>query len=85
MDELELRSAEVTVNPEKAGAARELKPLYERVLFGRTIFLFDGAARRRLAELVEVRTPGIADLFVAVMGNQRPQSSQAQSKEGVAR
>jgi ABC-2 type transport system ATP-binding protein len=30
--------------------------------------LFDGVARERLEPLGEVRTPGIADLFVALMG-----------------
>ncbi len=42
---------------------------------GRSILLFDHADRHQLAALGEVRTPSIADLFVAVMGNQ---SSQAQ-------
>ena len=37
--------------------------------FGRTVLLFDNADRAALAELGEVRTPSIADLFVAVLGN----------------
>ena len=32
--------------------------------------LFDGVDRRQLAELGDLSTPGIADLFIAVMGNQ---------------
>jgi ABC-2 type transport system ATP-binding protein len=39
-------------------------------LLGRSILLFDRVDRQQLAVLGEVRTPGIADLFVAVMGNQ---------------
>jgi len=70
MEELESRYAEVMVNPDQAAAARGLRPLNERQVFGRSIFLFDGAERQQLAALGEVRTPRIADLFVAVMGSQ---------------
>jgi ABC-2 type transport system ATP-binding protein len=68
MEEVEGRYLEVTVNPENAAAVRALGPMHERQLFGRSILLFDHADRRRLAELGEVRTPSIADLFVAVVG-----------------
>jgi ABC-2 type transport system ATP-binding protein len=68
MEEVDGRYLEVTVNPEKAAAVRALGPMHERQLFGRSILLFDHADRRRLAELGEVRTPSIADLFVAVVG-----------------
>ena len=70
MEEFESRYLEVMVNPEHVPAARALKPLHERQVFGRSILLFDRADRRELAALGEVRTPNIADLFVAVMGNQ---------------
>jgi ABC-2 type transport system ATP-binding protein len=72
MDEYESRYAEVAVRPDQAAAARALKPIYERQLLGRNTFLFDGVDRRQLAALGEVRTPSIADLFVAVMGNTAP-------------
>jgi ABC-2 type transport system ATP-binding protein len=62
------RYVEAMIRPENAEAARALGPLHERQVFGRPIMLFDGADRARLAELGEVRTPGLADLFVAVMG-----------------
>ena len=39
-------------------------------MLGRSILLFDGVDRQQLAALGEVRTPSIADLFVAVMGKQ---------------
>jgi ABC-2 type transport system ATP-binding protein len=58
------------VHPQHVAAARALKPIHERQVFGRSILLFDGVDRHQLAALGEVRTPGIADLFVAVMGNQ---------------
>ena len=70
MEEFELRYLEVMVNPQHVAAARALGPIHERQVFGRSIFLFDRADRERLAALGEVRTPSIADLFVAVMGNQ---------------
>ena len=69
MEQLELRYAEVSVKPEEVAAARALRPIHERQLLGRSILLFDGADRRQLGELGEVRTPSIADLFVAVVGN----------------
>ena len=73
MEEFESRYLEVTVNPEQVAAARALKPIYERQVFGRSMLLFDGADRQQLAALGEVRRPSIADLFVAVMGSQAGQ------------
>jgi ABC-2 type transport system ATP-binding protein len=71
MDEFESRYAEVMVNPDRVAAARALKPIYERPVFGRSVLLFDGVDRQQLAALGEVRTPSIADLFVAVIGGQQ--------------
>jgi ABC-2 type transport system ATP-binding protein len=70
MDDLESRYAEVKVRPEQVAAARALRPMSERQAIGGSVMLFDGADRQQLAALGEVRTPGIADLFVAVIGNQ---------------
>jgi ABC-2 type transport system ATP-binding protein len=70
MEEFERRYLEVMVNPEKIVAARALKPLHERQALGRSILLFDRVERAQLAVLGDVRTPSIADLFVAVMGKQ---------------
>ncbi len=69
MEEFEARYAEVTVHPERLAAARELKPIQERQVFGRSTLLFERADRSQLQQLGDVRTPGIADVFVAVMGN----------------
>jgi ABC-2 type transport system ATP-binding protein len=79
MEEFESRYLEVMVRPEQVAAARALRPIHERQVFGGSVLLFDRADRRQLATLGDVRRPGIADLFVAVMGNP---ASQAQ---GVAR
>src|SRR4249920_3917551 len=70
MEEFESRYLEVTVHPEHVAAARALRPMYERQGFDRTILLFDAVDRRRLDALGDVRTPSIADVFVAVMGHQ---------------
>jgi ABC-2 type transport system ATP-binding protein len=70
MEEFETRYLEVTVNPEAAGVARALTPIHERQVLGRSILLFRGVDRQQLAALGDVRTPSIADLFVAVMDNQ---------------
>src|SRR5437762_8978058 len=74
MEELESRYLEVMVNPAQIAAARVLKPMHERQVIGRSILLFDGIDRQQLAALGEVRTPSIADLFVAVMGHQTVQA-----------
>ena len=70
MEELEARYLELTVRPEKVAAARALKPIHERDALGRSILLFDHVDRQQLAALGEVRTAGIADLFVAIIGNE---------------
>jgi ABC-2 type transport system ATP-binding protein len=69
MEAFEQRYTELTVHPDKLAAARAWNPMYERQGFGRTVLLYDRADRDRLAALGEVRTPSIADLFVAVIGN----------------
>jgi ABC-2 type transport system ATP-binding protein len=71
MEELESRYLQVMVHPEQLAAARALRPMHERQVFGRSILLFDRADRGQVAKLGEVRTPSIADLFVAVMGAAR--------------
>jgi ABC-2 type transport system ATP-binding protein len=67
MDAIGERFIEVMVNADQADAARQLKPLDERQVFGKSIFLFDGANRAVLEQLGETRRPSISDLFVATM------------------
>jgi len=77
MDDFETRYAELTVRPEQVAEARALKPINERQVLGRSIMLFDRADREKLATLGEVRTPSIADLFVAVMTDKTGQTQGA--------
>jgi len=70
MEELERRYAEVMVRAERLAEARTLKPIHERQMFGQSILLYDGVPREQLAGFGEVRTPSVADLFVAVIGKQ---------------
>jgi ABC-2 type transport system ATP-binding protein len=67
MDTVGERFIEVLVGADKAEAARQLKPLDERQVFGKSIFLFDGANRAVLEQMGETRRPSISDLFVATM------------------
>jgi len=67
MDQIGERYAEVMVGPDKVEAARALKPLNERSIFGKTVFLFDGVPQAQLAQLGELHKPSVADLFVATM------------------
>src|SRR6202521_2963504 len=82
MEEIESRYLEVTVRPEQLGAARALRPIHDRQVLGRSILLFDlmmldHVDRQQLAALGDVRTPSIADLFVAVLEN-KPGTQTAQ-------
>jgi ABC-2 type transport system ATP-binding protein len=67
MDTLEQRFAEVAVRADQLAAARALHPLSERQALGRTVMLFENLERAKLAALGEARTPGLADIFVAVL------------------
>src|SRR6266705_1334841 len=69
MEAFESRYLQVMVHPEHVAAARALRPMQERQVFGRSILLFDHVDRQQLAQLGDVRRPSIADLFVAVMGD----------------
>jgi ABC-2 type transport system ATP-binding protein len=69
MEAFEARYQEVMVHPQHVAAARALKPIHERQVFGRSVLMFDGVKHQQLEELGEVRTPSIADLFVALMGD----------------
>jgi ABC-2 type transport system ATP-binding protein len=78
MEQLESRYLEVMVHPEQIARARALQPMYERQALGRSILLFDlmrdradhqKLDRQQLAALGDVRTPSIADLFIAVLSD----------------
>ena len=67
MEEISEKYSELMTSPEHAEAARQLGPKTEHVVFGKHIFLFDSVAREHLSALGEVRSPSVADLFVAIM------------------
>jgi ABC-2 type transport system ATP-binding protein len=71
MEDFESRYLEVMVNPEQVTAARALKPIYERPVFGRSVFLFENTDREQASALGETRRPSIADVFIAVMGEKK--------------
>lgn len=65
MEDLPERYVELLASTENAEEARRLKPIYEREVFGKKVLMFEGVNRDRLQGMGEVRTPGVADLFVA--------------------
>lgn len=67
MDGVGARFVEVMVAAENADIARALGPIDERQVFGKAVMLFDGVSREKLETIGEARTPGIADIFVALM------------------
>jgi ABC-2 type transport system ATP-binding protein len=70
MDEVEARYREVRVHPDHVLDARALAPMHEREALGQRIMLFDGVAPERLTALGDVRTPSVADLFMARVGGE---------------
>ena len=67
MEDVSTRFVEVMVPAEKVELARAQKPIDERQVFGKAVMLFDSVGRANLDMLGETRTPGIADIFVALM------------------
>jgi ABC-2 type transport system ATP-binding protein len=67
VDDLGSRYQQLTLAGEQAARARALHPFYEREVFGRVAMLFEGRSAAELGSLGELRTPSIADLFVAKM------------------
>ena len=65
MDAIPDNFIELLASPENAAKAEELKPIYSREVFGKKVLTFEGITRDQVAGLGEVRTPDIADLFVA--------------------
>lgn len=67
MEAMGERFVELMVSADRADAARALRPIDERQVFGKSIFLFDGADKAVLEGLGETRRPSVSDLFVATM------------------
>lgn len=67
VDALSEQFVQLVTTKEHLHAARELGPIHEREVFGRYGMIFEGRRPDELSTLGEVRTPSIADLFVARM------------------
>lgn len=67
IEDLPKRYLQLITSGEQTAAARQLAPIHEREVFGRTAFVFEGRTAADLDGLGEVRTPSVADLFVAKM------------------
>ena len=65
MDALADQYVEVMTSGEEAVKARGLRPIAENEMFGKSVFLFEGISRENLGGIGELRTPSVADLFVA--------------------
>jgi ABC-2 type transport system ATP-binding protein len=56
---------ELATSGELAIRARGMGPIAENEMFGKSIFLYEGVSRESLQDFGELRTPSVADLFVA--------------------
>ncbi len=56
---------ELEASGDGAETARGLGPIAENQMFGKSIMLFEGISREHLEGYGEMRTPSVADLFVA--------------------
>ncbi len=65
MDSLSDSYIELATSGEEALKARGLRPIAESEMFGKSVMLFEGISREHLEGLGEMRTPSVADLFVA--------------------
>jgi ABC-2 type transport system ATP-binding protein len=69
MEQLPERYIELHAVGEAANQADALKPLGQRTILGGRAFIFEDVPREKLRELGELKTPSIADLFVAKLGH----------------
>lgn len=65
MDAIPDTFVELLASAENAARATQFNPIYEREIFGKKVLTFEGVDRASLEGLGEIRTPDIADLFVA--------------------
>ncbi len=65
MDSLADDYVELLASGENALKAKGLGPIAQHEIFGKSVLLFEGVSRENLEGLGEVRTPSVADLFVA--------------------
>lgn len=65
MDALADSYVEIAASGADADKARGFGPIAEGQMFGKSVMLFEGVSREHLQGLGEIRTPSVADLFVA--------------------
>jgi ABC-2 type transport system ATP-binding protein len=65
MESISEHYTELLANHENAARASALGPFYQREVFGKTVLIFENVDRNELRHFGEVRTPNVADLFVA--------------------
>ena len=65
MDSLADNYVELRTSGENALKAKGLGPIADHEIFGKSVLLFEGVSRENLEGLGELRTPSVADLFVA--------------------
>ena len=65
MDALADSYVEIAASGAEADKARGFGPIAEGQMFGKSVMLFEGVSREHLEGLGELRTPSVADLFVA--------------------
>ena len=71
MDALADTYVELSTAGDAADKARGLGPIAEGQVFGKSVMLFEGVSREHLQGLGELRTPAVADLFVAKVKGMR--------------
>ena len=65
MEALPSTYIEVATSAADADKARGLAPIAEGQMFGKSVMLFEGVSREHLEGFGDLRTPSVADLFVA--------------------
>ena len=67
LEDIATRYAAVAVAADSIEVARAMKPFYERRMLGKVVMYFEHPDQDKLAELGEVHTPSVSDLFVATL------------------
>jgi len=65
LEDIAARYAAVAVADDKVAAARAERPFFERRTLGKTVLYFERPDVQQLANLGELSTPSVSDLFVA--------------------
>ena len=72
LEDIATRYAAVAVADDKVAAARAERPFFERRTLGKTVLYFERPDVQQLANLGELLTPSVSDLFVAKLSGGAP-------------